>query len=484
MMLRFPSASQKHNITKRQQTISHHRQRDPIKHWWQRLRAKLTPPASDFHGLSPDRPPLPSIEPDSLSNNDSTETSTVIGTSTRQPIAVNTRRGGSSQWISSLSPINKRSIELTSKHHDEDDPRRTTAELYTILEESETVKSESTHSTLPQPHLARSSVDYNHEDKDMKQTASTSSNMMDTIEQNNKQCLQDPSSSAVDSSYGSSSLFLSSKQQTSDASRFPPELVGDEDQCRLKFAKMVKSAYTRQLERQKESSGTNIPRNIEIVFDEKGNIEWIRFSIRGDTEQHRFCGNAQFIPPEMSIAHGPPSQQSLVDVWILGVSLYRMLVGKFPFSAANDRQMFKQMLHAGFTIPQDLSLDVKDLLRRMLAPDTTRASLDLVLYHPWLKPCKIDVTTITQAHDNKNVTVTNNNNNTPPVSPAQESHPPTTAVSSKRQSHQTTDSSKRNSLTRALRQAFMVLVEGPYPPPKRPYQDLTNNPISQPAIQV
>lgn len=57
----------------------------------------------------------------------------------------------------------------------------------------------------------------------------------------------------------------------------------------------------------------------------------------------------------MSIAHGPPSQQSLVDVWILGVSLYRMLVGKFPFSAANDRQLFKQMLHAGFSIPQGLS---------------------------------------------------------------------------------------------------------------------------------
>lgn len=57
----------------------------------------------------------------------------------------------------------------------------------------------------------------------------------------------------------------------------------------------------------------------------------------------------------MSIAHGPPSQQSLVDVWILGVSLYRMLVGKFPFNAANDRQMFKKMLHAGFSVPPELS---------------------------------------------------------------------------------------------------------------------------------
>lgn len=101
MMLRFPSGSQQHNSTKRkQQTISHHRQRDntdPIKHWWQRLRAKLTPDSSNFHGLSPDRPPLPFIEPDSPTSNDDTETKAVIGTNTRQPIAVTKRRAGSSQ---------------------------------------------------------------------------------------------------------------------------------------------------------------------------------------------------------------------------------------------------------------------------------------------------------------------------------------------------------------------------------------------------
>lgn len=113
----------------------------------------------------------------------------------------------------------------------------------------------------------------------------------------------------------------------------------------------------------------------------------------------------------------------------------------------------------------------------MLAPDTTRASLDLVLYHPWLKPCKIDVSAITQTHDNNTMRISN----APPVSPAQESHP-TATITSKRQSHQTTEYTKRNSLTRALRQAFMVLVEGPYPPPKRPYQDLSNN--NPTAIQV
>lgn len=36
-----------------------------------------------------------------------------------------------------------------------------------------------------------------------------------------------------------------------------------------------------------------------------------------------------------------------------------------------------------------LPIDVKDLLRRLLAPDSTRASLDLIIFHPWLKPYQI-----------------------------------------------------------------------------------------------
>lgn len=126
----------------------------------------------------------------------------------------------------------------------------------------------------------------------MKPVSSTVTNMNihHPIEQSEQQDHpSSPSSSAVDSTCEpSSSLFFTSR---SDTSRFPPELVGDEEQCRHKFAKMVKSAYTRQLERQKEYSGSsNIPRDIEIVFDDKSNIEWIRFSIRGEREQHRFCG--------------------------------------------------------------------------------------------------------------------------------------------------------------------------------------------------
>jgi serine/threonine protein kinase len=45
----------------------------------------------------------------------------------------------------------------------------------------------------------------------------------------------------------------------------------------------------------------------------------------------------------------------MVDIWVLGVHLYRMLIGSFPFVAENDQQMFKKMIHSNFTLPTNLS---------------------------------------------------------------------------------------------------------------------------------
>lgn len=71
----------------------------------------------------------------------------------------------------------------------------------------------------------------------------------------------------------------------------------------------------------------------------------------------------------------------------MGIYLYKMLTGKYPFHASNHQQLLKRMLHTSFSLPNDLSEDAKDILRRMLAPDIiTRASLDLIIYHPWLQP--------------------------------------------------------------------------------------------------
>ncbi|CAO3660115.1 unnamed protein product [Umbelopsis ramanniana] len=194
--------------------------------------------------------------------------------------------------------------------------------------------------------------------------------------------------------------------------QFKPVLIGNEKECKRKFAKMLHAAYKfQQQQEQIESLGhvdatssailenppyarkqQNLqrpPREMEVLFNQEDNVEWVKFKFDDDDEgeYRRFQGNVQYIAPEIISHRKYISNQ--VDVWVLGISLFKMLIGRYPFSAPNDKQLFRKMLTADFTIPDEYSDNVKDLLRRLLAPDLTRASLDLIIFHPWLKPYQI-----------------------------------------------------------------------------------------------
>lgn len=193
-----------------------------------------------------------------------------------------------------------------------------------------------------------------------------------------------------------------------------------------------------------------------------------------------FTSNSQYVPPELSINIEYHSE--LADIWVLGVFLYRMLIGKYPFSAANDQQLFKKMLHGNFSIPNELSegniylmrtehddeiliykqIDAKDLLRRMLAPDLTRASLDLVIYHPWIKsyrPLLLDKYQLNETIDNNLLPPPEQQRNTNSIHT--NTLPPKPSKSS-------------STGKRFIKKAILLLVQGPFPPPKQPYRDLSH----------
>lgn len=108
----------------------------------------------------------------------------------------------------------------------------------------------------------------------------------------------------------------------------------------------------------------------------------------------------------------------------------------------------------------------------MLAPDTTRASLDLVLFHPWLKPYKVTVPSAEQPAKEEHVAP-----DQPPVAMAE----PSTTVAVRENlgpsQHLTTTGQhhyheKRTSVKRALAHMIHLVVEGPFPPPRHPYRVL------------
>lgn len=142
--------------------------------------------------------------------------------------------------------------------------------------------------------------------------------------------------------------------QKSPSDRFiPQDLIGNEKLCKRKFAKMVLAASKYQRENQKDQ-----PVQMNLLFSPEGNIDMMRLVKKQQdggmkSEYHKFVGNSQYVPPELSTQAEYASE--MADVWVLGIFLYRMLVGKYPFAAPNDRQLFTKMLHADFSIPENLS---------------------------------------------------------------------------------------------------------------------------------
>ncbi|KAI8141113.1 kinase-like domain-containing protein [Fennellomyces sp. T-0311] len=369
--------------------------------------------ARDWRMLSPECPPLPTVEPVPTANGDAGPSSAEHLTSLTDQL--DTTIFAFSHYRQPIGP-------LEGRH------------LYTIPEEGET--------------------------------------MATPIRNSNEQY---PPSSSVRVSDCSSSSSPSSSSTSSNANYRPPTtwftetpdephddaLVGDEVRCQLKFARVVHAACKQQQHDQNART--------EILFDDYDNVRSIRIITRQtddkvNDEYWRFSGNSQYIPPELSCG---VYNQTSADVWVMGIILYRMLAGKYPFSAPNDRKLFSKMMHGDFSIPQQLSEDAKDLLRRMLAPGNARASLDLILFHPWLKPCS-------------SILLANNASSSSPA-PAQPPPPPppptqrSTGVRTeyaKSLPRKKVQRRKRRRVAQSIMWIFCLLTKGPYPPPKRPYREL------------
>jgi len=117
-----------------------------------------------------------------------------------------------------------------------------------------------------------------------------------------------------------------------------------------------------------------------ILLDEKDDIKLIDFGVSNFMEdnvfRHTFCGTPAYAPPEILLGeayHGPE-----VDLWSIGVVLYYMLTGKYPFPNIGA------ILSGKFHKPETISPSCLDLLERLLTVDTKdRINLEGVLNHPW-----------------------------------------------------------------------------------------------------
>jgi serine/threonine protein kinase len=101
-----------------------------------------------------------------------------------------------------------------------------------------------------------------------------------------------------------------------------------------------------------------------------------------DAKIETACGSPCYAPPEMlsKLKYDPIK----ADIWSLGIVLFAMLAGFLPFDDENTDLLYKKIIEGKFKMPGSISLDVADLLSKIIHTDPEkRLSLAEIKNHPW-----------------------------------------------------------------------------------------------------
>jgi serine/threonine protein kinase len=105
-----------------------------------------------------------------------------------------------------------------------------------------------------------------------------------------------------------------------------------------------------------------------------------------------FCGSPSYCAPECFCQNKYDGRKS--DVWSLGVVLYVMVAGRFPWDVANSSMMLRQILQRKMKIPPHISPACSALISRMLDPiPSSRIGVEEILSHPWVAEFRSSIPT-------------------------------------------------------------------------------------------
>ena len=122
-----------------------------------------------------------------------------------------------------------------------------------------------------------------------------------------------------------------------------------------------------------------------VLLDEWCNVRLIDFgfAILSRGKLRVPCGSPAYTAPEILLAHEYDGQ--LADIWSLGVLIYVMLAGRFPFQGGTRAELSRNVLRGSFATPAGLSREPESLIRHVLVLDPhQRYTIDNVRSHPWM----------------------------------------------------------------------------------------------------
>ncbi|XP_038136810.1 tribbles homolog 3 [Cyprinodon tularosa] len=116
-------------------------------------------------------------------------------------------------------------------------------------------------------------------------------------------------------------------------------------------------------------------------------------------------GCPAYVSPELLTNGNGSYSGRAADIWSLGVSLYTMLIGRYPFQDTQPTALFAKIRRGVFSLPNSLSPQAKCLISCMLrkAP-VERLKASELLMHPWLTNHCMQHHNVHKSHHNQNTT--------------------------------------------------------------------------------
>lgn len=150
-----------------------------------------------------------------------------------------------------------------------------------------------------------------------------------------------------------------------------------------------------------------------IIFDEEtGSIAlqdfmYSRHDQVNSDPREAFKG-LPYTPPELLAGGSKDDFGNSANAWELGVCLFKMVTGKFPFEKPGDKKttystvpvIIQRIAIMDYTVPDTLSESLKDLFRKIFVHNTSeRILLEEICAHPWVNeaPWPYSPDDITQA---------------------------------------------------------------------------------------
>jgi len=130
--------------------------------------------------------------------------------------------------------------------------------------------------------------------------------------------------------------------------------------------------------------------NILVIKHETIKVKLIDFgfAIKCNKKEYQkfFCGTLYYMAPE--IINKKKYLPYYSDIWSLGVLLYTMIYGRFPFNERDEDKLFDLINEGKFYFPEDIetSEEVKKLIKKIIVVEPCkRANLNEIINDPWFK---------------------------------------------------------------------------------------------------